>query len=101
MSTPVALGMFVVVALAVAQAAAAQGTRADYDRAEGLRARYEALVTNVPDSATWIGETPRFWYRRSIAGGFEFVLVDAASGQKRPPFDHARLASALSQAAKA
>jgi hypothetical protein len=55
----------------------------------------------VPDSATWIGETPRFWYRRSIAGGFEFVLVDAASGQKRPPLDHARLASAMSQAAKA
>ena len=85
--------------VALAHTAQAQVTRADYERAAGLRARYEALVTNVPDSATWIGETSRFWYRRTVKGGAEFVLVDAASGEKRAPFDHARLATALSGAA--
>jgi dipeptidyl aminopeptidase/acylaminoacyl peptidase len=100
MKSPVVVVVVSLVGVLLPAAVRAQGTRADYDRAEGLRARYEALVANVPDSATWIGETPRFWYRRSIAGGFEFVLVDAASGQKQAPFDHARLASALSQAAK-
>jgi hypothetical protein len=29
-------------------------TAADYDRALGLRQRYEQLVTDVVDSATWI-----------------------------------------------
>jgi dipeptidyl aminopeptidase/acylaminoacyl peptidase len=75
----------------------AQGTRADYDRASGLRQRYEALVTGIPDPAAWVGETSRFVYRRSVAGGHEFVLVDAATGQKQAAFDHERLADALSR----
>ena len=85
--------------MALGRPADAQVTRADYERAEGLRGRYEALVTNVPDAATWIGETSRFWYRRTVKGGAEFVLVDAASGERRAPFDHARLATELSRAA--
>jgi dipeptidyl aminopeptidase/acylaminoacyl peptidase len=85
--------------LLVAAAADAQVTRADYARAETLRSRYEALVTNLPDSAQWIGDSHRFWYRRSVTGGHEFVLVEAATGTKRPAFDHARLAAALSRAA--
>ena len=32
----------------------AQGTAADYARANGLRAAYEALTANVPGPATWI-----------------------------------------------
>jgi fermentation-respiration switch protein FrsA (DUF1100 family) len=76
--------------------AAAQVTRLDYDRALGLRERYRSMVTNVPEPAAWIGTTHRFVYRRSLKGGHEFVLVDATTLQKRPPFDHARLAAALS-----
>jgi hypothetical protein len=63
----------------------AQPTRADYDRATGLRDAYQALVTNVPEPAVWIGETSRFWYRRSVAGGHEFVMMDAATEQRRQP----------------
>ena len=77
--------------------ASAQATRDQYDRALNLRQRYQALVTGVPESVTWIARTNRFVYRRSVSGGHEFVLVDAASGEKRAPFDHARLASALSR----
>lgn len=47
-------------------AAGAQGTRADYQRATGLRERYESLAINVPGPATWIDKTSRFWYRKSV-----------------------------------
>jgi dipeptidyl aminopeptidase/acylaminoacyl peptidase len=89
-----AVGMTVVLAGADA---VAQVTRADYDRALALRERYEALAVGIPDSATWVPDTPRFWYRRSVSGGQEFVLMDATNQQKRPAFDHARLATALSR----
>jgi dipeptidyl aminopeptidase/acylaminoacyl peptidase len=77
--------------------AAAQPTREDYDRALGLRERYGALAVNVPESATWIGQESRFWYRRSVKGGHEFIVVDAATLAKRRAFDHDRLAATLSK----
>ena len=77
--------------------ASAQVTRDQYDRALNLRQRYEALVTGVPESVTWIARTNRFVYRRSVSGGHEFVLVDAATGQKQAAFDHDRLATELSR----
>ena len=78
--------------------AGAQVTKADYDRAQSLRDHYDTLAVNVPDTPTWIGTTHRFYYRRTRADGFEFVLMDADSGVKQPAFDHARLADALSKA---
>jgi len=78
--------------------AAGQGTPADYERARSLKATYENAAGVVAEPATWIGETSRFWYRRAVPGGNEFVVVDAATKQKQPAFDHARLASALSAA---
>ncbi|MCX6543746.1 MAG: DPP IV N-terminal domain-containing protein [Acidobacteria bacterium] len=80
-------------------AAGAQGTAADYQRANGLRERYQDVAAGMPDSATWIGRTSRFWYRRSAKGGYEFVLVDADTQQKRPAFDHEKLAASLSKLA--
>ena len=45
----------------------------------------------------WI-DAERFWYRRDGADGKrEFFLVDPAAGTKRPAFDHAALAAALSK----
>src|SRR5262245_778959 len=86
----------VVLALLLAPAAFAQ-TQADYDRALGLRDRYQYLATGVADNPAWVGKTSRFHYRKSVPGGHEFVLVDAETQQKRPAFDHARLAAALSK----
>ena len=45
----------------------------------------------------WIGKTSRFYYRVTIKGGHEFVMVDATTQQKQPAFDHARLAAALTK----
>lgn len=76
----------------------AQGTLADYERAGGLREKYTALAVNQPERPYWIGETSRFWYRKTVKGGNEFVLVDAATLAKQPAFDHQKLAAALSTA---
>jgi dipeptidyl aminopeptidase/acylaminoacyl peptidase len=89
-----AVGVF----CASATAVHAQVTRADYERAQGLRERWEYLTVNVPQPATWIPKTTRFYYRKSTTGGHEFVLVDATTGQKRPAFDHERVAASLSAA---
>ena len=78
--------------------AAAQGTVADYRRAMELRDKVQALPVNVPEPATWIDKTSRFWYRRSVKDGAEFVLVDASTQAKRPAFDHQRLADVLNAA---
>jgi dipeptidyl aminopeptidase/acylaminoacyl peptidase len=83
--------------VSVAGAVAQTVSRTDYDRAFALRAAYDGKVVNLPDAATWIDQTNRFWYRKSVAGGHVFVEVDASTRQKRPPFDHARLATALVQ----
>ena len=77
----------------------AQGTLADYDRATGLRERLQGLAVNVWDRGNWISNTSRYWYRKSVKGGDEFVLVDAQTLEKKPAFDHEKLAASLSAAA--
>ena len=76
--------------------AAAQGTLADYRRADGLGDRLQGLVVDVAERPSWIGEANRFWYRKTVEGGHSFVLVDAETEAKGPAFDHERLASTLS-----
>ena len=76
-----------------------QGTLADYERAAGLREKFQSLAPGVLESASWIESTSRFWYRKAVPGGHEFELVDAATLARRPAFDHEKLAAALSKAA--
>ena len=44
------------------------------------------------------GQGDRFWYKVDTQGGKEFVLIDPAANARRPAFDQAKLASALSAA---
>jgi dipeptidyl aminopeptidase/acylaminoacyl peptidase len=74
-----------------------QVTPADYARSEGLREAWMYLTGNVADQAGWIGETSEFFYRKTVPGGFSFVVMDARTLQKRPAFDQARLAAELSR----
>ena len=76
----------------------AQGTLADYQRAQALQRTARGLVMNVPGPANWIGASDHFWYWRSVKGGYEFILADAASATKKLAFDHERLAAALNAA---
>src|SRR5215471_20413033 len=74
----------------------AQVTQGDYERAAALRRKYDGLALNIVDRYNWIGKTNHLWYRRSVKGGNEFVLVDAETLTKKPAFDHEKLAAALS-----
>ena len=73
----------------------AQGTPADFARAEGYRDRVKGRVVGTLEQGAWIDSTPRFWYRRSTSAGNDFIIADAHEKTKRPAFDHARLATAL------
>src|SRR5712692_2898719 len=82
----------------VSPSAQVQVGAADYERALGLRARYLDAAAGIADPATFIPDTSEFWYRRSVKGGHEFLIVNAETLQKRPAFDHQQLAAGLSKA---
>ena len=92
-----------VLALAAIDPAVAQNpgimlTADDYAAAERLLATHtRPLVVHDDVQANWISDD-RMWYRNTIIGGAEFVLVDARTGTRRRAFDHNRLASAITAA---
>ncbi len=80
--------------------APAQGTRADYERANRLRQRLEGKVSRQRVRPHWYARGTRFWYRNELpGGGHEYVRVDAVRGRREPAFDHQKLAQALRKAA--
>ena len=79
----------------------AQGTLADYQRAERFlpgNLRHQIYAADLPPH--WIEKTSRFWYRKVAPSGTEFILVDATQNTSGPAFDHAKLVTSLSHAAK-
>jgi dipeptidyl aminopeptidase/acylaminoacyl peptidase len=97
---------FVCVHLATGLAAAQQAaeparalTADDYRRAERfMNYSVAPLVLGGVVRPTWL-DGDRFWFRNTTEQGSEFVLVDAATGSRRPAFNHEKLAAALSDAA--
>ena len=76
-------------------------TADDYARAERFMGyNTNPLVFRMTVRPNWLPDD-RFWYRVTVPGGAEFVLVDPARASKEPAFDHAKLAAALSSAASA
>jgi len=70
-----------------------------YAQAEALdRSSATKLVKNILVIPHWIGTTDDFWYRKEMADGAAFLLVNVATGQVRPAFDHASLAAAVGAA---
>ena len=92
------LGLAAVV-LAVTSARA-QGTRADYTRADSLAARVRGKIVNAVNQTNWIGGTAYVWYRKTTPTGTAYILVNADSALKRPAFDQLRLAQSLTAALK-
>ncbi len=77
----------------------AQGTLADYQRAEkALAWNARKLVFEAEVVPNWIEKSDRCWYRNDKPDAKEFVLVDPERDTQGPAFDHARLAAALSSA---
>lgn len=52
-------------------------------------------IRNAAPMLRWIGDSNTCWYRRETAQGHEWVVVDAANGERRQAFDPERLAQAL------
>lgn len=76
----------------------AQGTHADYARAQALAAALRGKVYRDRVSPRWDPDGKGFWYRAHVGPArFEFVRVDAEAGTRAPAFDHDRLARSLSQ----
>jgi dipeptidyl-peptidase-4 len=62
-----------------------------YERAERLLPpKVEGLVLNDAVVPHWTGNGDEFWYERELPDGREFVLVDAATGKRRPALAHER-----------
>jgi dipeptidyl aminopeptidase/acylaminoacyl peptidase len=75
-----------------------QGTKGDYERADRLRGMTQGKVFKADVQPAWFAGNDRFWYRNDLAGGGrEFFAVDCLAGKREPAFDHAKLASALSE----
>src|SRR6058998_1869703 len=85
--------------LLLAAPARAQGTKADYERANHLRQLTANKVFKARVTPHWFAGGSRFWYRNDLrSGAREFIHIDAARGVREVAFDHAKLAAALSQA---
>ena len=81
-----------------AQSGQVADIRADYDRSASLGTRTANKVYDVAETPVWIEGSQKFWYRKSVKGGNQFVLVDPAVPSKAAAFDHARLATAINTA---
>jgi dipeptidyl-peptidase 4 len=83
-------------ALLLASPAAAQ---VDYARAEQLLTWNTAsLITGDVVQPNWLPDGDRFWYRVTVPGGADFIIVDPVRNSRRHLFDNARLAAAMSLA---
>jgi dipeptidyl aminopeptidase/acylaminoacyl peptidase len=69
-----------------------------YERAFTVGSELQSMVEGQPSAAQWVGSSHRFWYTRTGSEGREYLMVDAASLERAPAFDHAALAGALADA---
>ncbi len=69
--------------------------RANYSRADQWVRSVSSRSFLMQLTPVWLEEGKRFWYRADRGDGArEFLLVDSATGAKKPAFDHAKLLSA-------
>jgi dipeptidyl aminopeptidase/acylaminoacyl peptidase len=76
----------------------AQGTRADYQRAARHVLYADPPASDGQIDLNWIGKEDRFWYSVQTPEATTYYIVDAKALGRKPAFDHARLAAALSKA---
>ena len=78
---------------------AAQGTQADYDRANTLHNRTRNTVFRQKVEPDWATDGQRLWYRVEIAPSvFEFVIAYVRKHNRELAFDHQKLAEQLTEA---
>ncbi len=65
--------------------------------AKVLEANLSGLIRNADITPNWLGDTGRFWYQKQTTDGSQFVIVDAATGSRKPAFDHDAVAAVLNK----
>ncbi|KQM81821.1 peptidase S9 [Sphingomonas sp. Leaf23] len=83
--------------LALAPPVAAQGDPR-IARSIALRDQWQWLTRDIAFPAEWDADGRHFHYRKTVAGGFAFVDVDAATQAKAAAFDAAAVARGLGTA---
>ncbi|MEC7583159.1 MAG: prolyl oligopeptidase family serine peptidase [Planctomycetota bacterium] len=68
--------------LCLVAAATAQGTAADYQRAERLGNLYRGKVDAGPRKVHWTDDSQTLWFSQQRDGATEFVRIDIASGER-------------------
>ena len=89
--------LLLIVVFCLSSTVFAQGTAADYERANGLKAKYEAAAIDIAGVPSWIGNTHRLWYRKLTRGVNVYMIFDADTKQKNAAFDHDKIAASLSK----
>lgn len=85
----------IVLILTMPLAALAQGSRADYERADSLQTNVPKLVYHAVEDVVWLSESNQFSYRMNTRRGKEFILVDAEKQTREPAFAQDKVAAAL------
>src|SRR5256714_9499531 len=102
MSSNLRNSLWFLVALAISLPGTAQQktySAADYARAEKFMGYNVNPLVYHSVRPAWLPDD-RVWFRDVSADGTQFVILDTASGKREPAFDHAKLAAALTSAAK-
>lgn len=94
---PPVVGVLILLTInALSMRASASGGDAEaYERAHGLREIYADKVLQGRLEPHWIEGGQRFWFVRDTPDGHQFDVVEVASGESEPLFDHATLAERL------
>jgi dipeptidyl-peptidase-4 len=73
----------IVLTFSVTPFALAQGTKADFERAASLRAKYSGKVFRDKVEPHWFAKGDKFWYDAALPGGkSETILVDCVAGTR-------------------
>ena len=91
-----ALLLYALAPVALAAVPAAPDEAA-YRRSLQLREQWMYLTQGLAGPVAWV-DAERYRYRRTVEGGFAFVVRRVGDAQAQPVFDQARLALALGQA---
>ena len=89
------LASFLIVLSASGRAAP---TAADYENSLSLRDNWVTLTRDIVFPAQWVPDSHDFVYRKTVEGGVAFIRESADSGERRPAFDQAFVAAALTRA---
>lgn len=84
--------------LAMASLVQAAPSAADINASLDLREHWIGLTRDIVFPAQWMPDSHDFYYRKTVAGGYDFVMENAETGQTRPAFDKAIVAQGLTAA---